>query len=239
MLISLNIVIFFAFFILSLTGFGHALIAMPLLIPIIGLTTAAPLVALASVVGTLAMLVYYYQHIRLRSVWRFIVASLIGIPLGVWLLKSIDNRIGMGVLAVLVIIYSVYSLMNLRLPQTKRLIWAYIFGLTTGILSGAYNTGGPPAVIYGTSNRWEPNEFRGNLRGISISNSIIVVAAHAVSHNLTPAVWMYFLYSLPALLIGTAAGILLAPRIPPRVFHKLVLVLLLALGIQLLFQTIN
>lgn len=234
MLVSLSVIIFFAFLILSLTGFGHALVAMPLLIPLIGLSNAAPLVALCSLVGTLALLVHYYQHIRLRTVWRYALASAVGIPLGVYLLDFIDEKTGMTALAVVVIGYSLYSLLNLRLPHLKGYIWAYTFGLLTGVLSGAYNTGGPPAVIYATTNRWEPDEFRGNLRGISLLNSAIVVTTHALSHNLTPLVWGYFVYTLPALLIGTAGGLLLASRIPARIFQKMVLVLLLVLGIQLL-----
>jgi uncharacterized membrane protein YfcA len=234
MLLSLSLITFFAFLILSLTGFAQALLAMPLLIPLIGLSNAAPLVALLTLVATLLLLVRYYQHIRLRTVWRYALASVVGIPVGVHLLDYIDGKTGMVALAVVVIGYSLYSLLNLHLPHLKNDIWAYGFGFLTGVLSGAYNTGGPPAVIYATAVRWKPDEFRGNMRGISLLNSVIVVATHAVSGNLTPQVWGYFAYTLPALLIGTALGMLLVPRIPAPVFQKLVLVLLLVLGIQLL-----
>ncbi|MBZ0279000.1 MAG: sulfite exporter TauE/SafE family protein [Anaerolineae bacterium] len=231
----MNIIIFFAFFTLSLTGFGQALIAMPLLTPLMGLQVAAPVVALASLTGTITLLVYYRQHINLKLMWRYALASLAGIPLGVYLMARIDEKEGMIVLGILITGYGLYNLLNLRLPHIQNPRWAYGFGLLTGILSGAYNTGGPPAVIYAASSRWSPDEFRSNLQGISLLNSTLVIAAHAAAQHLTLQVWGAYLLSLPALFLGIAAGLYLTSFVRPEIFRKLVLILLVILGLRLVF----
>ena len=39
------------------------------------------------------------------------------------------------------------------------------FGFFAGILGGAYNTNGPPVVIYGSLRKWSPATFRATLQG--------------------------------------------------------------------------
>ena len=50
-LLALMVAIFFAIFTQSLTGFGSALISMPLLVGLLGIQIAAPLVALVGLIS--------------------------------------------------------------------------------------------------------------------------------------------------------------------------------------------
>ena len=61
-----------------------------------------------------------------------------------------------------------------------------------------------------------------------------MVSNHLVSRNLTPEIWTYFFYSLPALAAGVILGALLERRLNPSAFRLLVLFLLTIMGIKLI-----
>ncbi|MCS7281859.1 MAG: sulfite exporter TauE/SafE family protein [Anaerolineae bacterium] len=106
-------------------------------------------------------------------------------------------------------------------------------GLIAGMLGGAYNTSGPPLVIYGDARRWEPAEFRGNLQTLFLINDALVIAGHLAAGNITPAVLHGYLLALPGLGLGFLVGGLLAQRLSPKRFRLFVQGLLLVLGARL------
>lgn len=234
----LLVVIFLAVFVQSAAGFGVALVAMAALPPIIGLTSAAPLVALVALLLEVFLVVYYRQALRIENIWRVIAASLLGVPLGVLFLKNIPERFTLSLLGVVIAGYALYALLRLRLPRLERPMWAYLFGFAAGMLGGAYNTSGPPVIIYGNCRGWAPAEFKGNLQGFFLISSVVVAASHYLGGNFTPQVWRDFVLALPALGIGLAAGLSLDRRIRPETFRSGVLLLLLVLGIRLIFAVL-
>ena len=64
------LIVFIAIFTQTLTGFGLALISMPLLVHVVGIQTAAPLVAIISGVAEAILLLLYRADLNLRAVTR-------------------------------------------------------------------------------------------------------------------------------------------------------------------------
>ena len=60
--------------------------AVPLLAMRVPIRVAAPLAVLVSVIVAGVIVVQDWRHVHVRSAGRLILASLPGIPLGVWLL---------------------------------------------------------------------------------------------------------------------------------------------------------
>jgi uncharacterized membrane protein YfcA len=89
-------------------------------------------------------------------------------------------------------------------------------------------------IIFGNCRGWPPNEFKGNLQGFFLVNSLVVVAVHMISGNYTSDVWPKILLALPGLAVGLIAGLLLSKRINAEPFRKIVLVLLIILGVRLI-----
>ena len=233
--IILVAVIFVAVFTQSLTGFGSALTSMPILAPLLGLSVAAPTVALLGGAMEIVLVIYYRDAINVRAVWRLILASFVGIPAGVYLLRRVDERVTLLVLGVIVVVYALYALLNFKLPKLEHPVWSYLAGFFAGVFGGAYNTAGPPVIIYGNCRQWEPTEFKANLQGFFLINSAAVIVSHALAGNITPLVWQKFLLALPAVAVGILAGTALDKRLSAETFRKVVLVLLVVLGIRLLF----
>jgi uncharacterized membrane protein YfcA len=228
------LVFLLAIFTQSLTGFGSGLVSMAFLPGLVPVVTAAPVVALLTSTIELLLLVRFRSAFNLRAVWPLTIASIFGIPIGVFALRRVDEDLLLGVLGAVMAGYALYGLLDLKLPELKHPAWGYIAGFLAGILSGAYSVGGPPAIIYGACRRWGPDEFKSNLQGFFLVNDVIVIVTHAGSGNLTPAVWSLYMLALPGMLIGILAGSGLGRRIDPGVFRELVLGLLIVMGVRLM-----
>lgn len=229
-----TLIVFFAIFVQSASGFGLALVSMPLLVSAIGVGTATPMVALIGLTAEIFLLRRYWHALNFAAVKRISFASILGIPLGVFVLRTVDGRIVTIILGIVVTGYALYALFAPRLPQLRQSGWAYGFGFVGGVLSGAYNTSGPPIIIYGTCRRWEPAAFKGNLQAYFFINSLFTLTAHALSGNFTAVVWQNYLWALPGIGLGLVVGRLVDGRLPPDTFRKGVLILLILLGIRLM-----
>ena len=233
--LSVGMVVFLAAFTQSLSRFGLALVSMALLPAVIGIRLATPLVALVAIVIEVVLIIRYRESLEVHAIWKVVLAAVIGTPLGVLFLSRVDERIALTVLGVVIAGYAVYALLGLKLPRLENPLWAYLSGLLGGILGGAYNTSGPPVIVYGDCRRWSPDVFKSNLQGYFIVSSLVVAGSHALSGNFTPLVWRTFWWSLPFIGIGLIAGLSLDRWLNPVTFRRVVLVLLVLMGIRLMF----
>jgi uncharacterized membrane protein YfcA len=227
------LVVFFAIFTQCLTGFGSGLVSMAFLPDILGVRTAVPMVALITGTLELILLIRFRAAFNLKAVWRMSLATLLGIPLGVWALRGLSEKILLPVLGVVMTGYALYALFNLKLPRLEHPVWAYLTGFLSGLLSGAYTVGGPPVIIYGNCRGWEPDEFKSNLQGFFLLNDGLAIVSHAIAGNLTPAVWTGYLWALPVVGLGILASAGLDRFLNPQTFRKLVLGMLVIMGIRL------
>jgi uncharacterized protein len=232
------LLIFFAVFTQTLTGFGSGLVAMAFLPALLGVHTAVPLVILVAASVELIMLIRLRTNFNLKAVWRLALAALPGIPLGVWLLRGLSERSLLLVLGVVMMGYALYALSNLKLPRLEHPAWAYLAGFLSGLLGGAYGVAGPPAILYGNCRAWKPDEFKSNLQGFFLMGDCLVLLTHAVAGNLTPRVWSSYLYALPFIALGLLAGAALERSINPQLFRKLVLVLLAGMGLRFILAAV-
>lgn len=224
-------ILFVSTFIRSAIGFGDALFAMPLLVLTVGLQTATPLVAFVASTISLTILVREWRTLELRGTWQLILSTFIGIPLGLVLLNFAPEKLAKAILGTLFILYGLYGLSGLTLPQIRDEKLAGIFGFIAGVLGGAYNTNGPPIVIYGTLRRWSPDYFRVNLQGYFFLTNWLIIVGHGLAGLWTSQVLQLYVYSLPAVVAGILIGGMVNKRIPKAMFSRLLYILLVVIGV--------
>ena len=233
------IIVSIAAFMQSLTGFGFALVVMPLLTIVLGVRIAAPLVALAGLTVYTINLIRYRQAINVGEAARLAMASAIGVPIGVWVLSNADEMVVNRLLGLLLIAYAAYtSYDQLAQPVVRRVLsgrWVYPAGFAAGCLGGAYNTPGPPVIVYGSLRQWPKEEFRAVLQTLFFLNATLVVVSHLLARNVTKEVLMFYLYAAPALVVGILAGSRVDRKINGNRFRIIVTVMILILGLALLF----
>jgi uncharacterized membrane protein YfcA len=223
-----------AAFLQSLSGFGFALLVMPLLTLALGVQTAAPVVALAGLTVYTINLVRYRQAIDVGEVLRLASASIVGVLLGLWLLVNVSESIVERLLGLVLVGYAAYSWIRPAAVQPLSRRWVYPAGFLAGCLGGAYNTPGPPVVVYGSLRQWPKDEFRAVLQSLFFVNAVVVVTSHLLAHHVTWQVFRLYLYALPALVLGILAGTRIDNRLDPKRFQTLVAAMILILGLSLL-----
>ena len=103
-------ILFVSTFIHSTLGFGQALIAMPLLAMVVQLKTATPLVAFVLITIAAVILLRNWRVVDLSAVWRLVLSSCVGIPVGLFLLKDLPEGLMKVFLGILVILFGLYNL---------------------------------------------------------------------------------------------------------------------------------
>jgi hypothetical protein len=231
-------VVFIATLIRSAFGFGEALVAVPLLALWIPLEVAAPLAVLVSITVAGIVVVQDWKKIHLRSTAWLVISTLFGIPLGLMLLTSSHQRIVKATLGVVIIAFSIYSLIGRAPLELKRdsKPWLLICGFFAGVLGGAYGMNGPPLVIYGAMRRWSAQHFRATLQGYFLPASIIGMAGYWLAGLWVHAVTHYYLLSLPVTLLGVFLGRVINHRMHGDAFLKYIYLGLIGIGTLLLVQ---
>lgn len=231
-------VVFAATLIRSALGFGEALFAVPLLALRLPLEIAAPLAVLLSIMIAAVVVAHDWERIHWRSAGWLLSATVLGIPVGLALLTSSHQKAAKLSLAILIVAFSVYSLIGSRLPELKTDsgIWLFSCGLSAGVLGGAYGMNGPPLAIYGAMRRWSAQHFRATLQGYFLPASLLGMAGYWMQGLWVPEVTHYFLISIPAAVPAIFLGRMVNLRMGGESFRKYVYLGLAAIGTVLLFQ---
>lgn len=218
----------------TLSGFGFSLIVMPLAVHLLGIHTAAPLVAMGALTLNIINVIRYRQSLDFSEIKRLGVLTVLGIPVGVWALGNLDEQLVQTGLGVVLAGYALFILIKPAAPHPISRWWAYPAGFIAGALGGAYNTSGPPLILYGSLRQWSHHRFRAVLQAVFLLTASIVVLTHGVVGNITDDILHLYILAVPFLLLGIIAGALLDHRIQPQRLRTLVTVLILALGVSLI-----
>jgi len=233
------VVLFCATFVRSALGFGEALIAVPLLALALPVETAAPVAVLVSITVAAIIVAQDWRHVQVSTAVWLVLSSMIGIPLGLLVLRSVSEPVVKGALGVIVGGFATAALLNRGSYELKddRLVW--LFGVAAGVLGGAYGMNGPPLVVYGALRRWSPAHFRATLQGYFLPASMMGMVGYWTAGLWTPSVTRYYVVSLPAVVLAIAVGRYTGRRIDAQRFLVYVNVGLLVIGAILLLQAVT
>lgn len=235
-LVFLIAIVLFAAFEQTISGFGFSLIVMPFATLLLGLKTAAPLVALLGLTLYTVNLLRYRHALALRETLGLGIAAALGVPLGVWGLVHLDELLIKSLLGFVLIAYALFAWAQRTPRLTLSSRWAYLAGLVAGCLGGAYNTPGPPLIVYGTLRHWPREEFRAVLQALFFITGLFTVIAHFFARHYAPALLTQYALALPALGIGIWSAARVDRRIDHATFRRIVLLMIFVLGVTLLWR---
>ena len=238
MTVLVVLVFFSATLVRSALGFGEALIAVPLLAFVLPIGIVAPVAVLVSITVATIVLAQDWRHVQLRSAARLVCSTLLGIPIGLLVLRRVPEPIVKGLLGIVVAGFAALALWRQNVHELRTDRHAWLFGVAAGVLGGAYGMNGPPLVVYGALRRWSPERFRATLQGYFLPASLIGMFGYWAAGLWTASVSRYYLLSLPAVLLAIPLGRVVNTRLDARRFLVVVHAGLLASGTGLLVQAI-
>lgn len=211
------------------SGFGFALVAVPLLALVTGPHTA---ILLALVTGTFFngwQAVEGRGHRDVSVVARVLGGAVLGMPAGYLVFRTTDPGpltvvVGLLVLAAVVVLARGWRFPAVS-PGTD-----LATGVFTGLLTTSTGTNGPPIVALLQARRLPPHEFRATVTLVFLVLNLAALAVFGVTGTLTLDVLETALWSVPALLLGGWIGYRVRRLLPAAMFRRLVLLLLTVAG---------
>ncbi|MBO4207920.1 sulfite exporter TauE/SafE family protein [Micromonospora echinofusca] len=206
----------------AVSGFGFALVAVPLLAVTTDARTAVVAAALPSLALTLVTMLRERRHIRWRTTALVAASALLGAPLGLLLLVVTPDRLLTALIAVMVLGCTVLVWSGVRMHAGPGVVGAV--GVLCGVLTTAVGTNGPPLVAALHALGYDPRTFRATLAAIFTgTGSIGLVGFLAVGQVHGDALRIGVL-GIPAVALGWWLGNLIFARIGPVVFRRVMLV---------------
>lgn len=205
----------------AVSGFGYALVTVPLLAAAIDPHTAVIVSALTAIGLTLAAAIRERAHVRWRVAASLTGTALLGLPVGLLILKHAPQRVLSALIAVVVLACAalVWSGTRIRVGA----VGISAVGILVGVLTGATGTNGPPLVAVFHSLGYDPRTFRATLAAIFSGTGIIGLAGFLATGQVNGPTVRIALVALPAVALGWWLGNLLFNRIDPVAFRRIVL----------------
>jgi len=223
----------------GLTGFGFGMVSMSLAPLVIDIKQANILVTILILLNSLFVTWRMRHAIDFRKVLPIFLGAIIGVPVGVYLLKILQPSIIKTILGVVLISFSSYSLLRKENIKYIGRRWAFPTGIVSGISTGLINIGGPPVIIYTYYQKWDKDSIKATLITFFTMGSIYKVAILLFSKLVTLEVIKMSGILLPIMYLGAFLGFVLFEKANREQMRKITFSILVFLGLLLLFKGIT
>jgi uncharacterized membrane protein YfcA len=228
---------FLAGFVNGITGFGAAMVAMPLVTRGMDITLAVPACSLMVWVVSLEQVWRYRGHTDWGRIRPVLIGAFPGAFVGFLVLRHLPPQ---QLKAALGIFLFVYACWGLFLEEGKARVisgaWGYVAGLLSTMFGSAFSFNGPPLAVYPSLSGWGKTVSKAGLAMTFIVTSSRMVLAQicAGAHNgitLTATI-----IAAPLALFGSQLGFLASRNMGDKAYRKLFFGFIACTGLNFLWQ---
>jgi uncharacterized membrane protein YfcA len=213
------------------SGFGGALIFVPLASAAVGPQAAAPILLVIDGIAQLALLKNAWRQANRREVGIMAIGALAGIPLGVAILAHVDATTLRWAIAVLIVAMLALRMSGWRYhgqPSTATTIGV---GFSAGILSGAVQTAGPPVVAYWLGGSSSVLTVRANIILFFFCTTAVACISYVATGLLGPDVLLLSALTAPGYALGMFLGTRMFGLASDAMFRRVCFVLIAAAAV--------
>lgn len=213
------------------SGFGAALIFIPLASAAVGPRVAAPLLLVVDSLLALSMVPRAWQRAAKSEVMVMTIGTLVGVPTGAWILSRSDP-----VFIRWVIIGMIFALLALlisgwRYRAKPKVPLTIGVGAVAGLFSGLAQVGGPPVVAYWLGGANDAARVRANIVIYFAISSSFVFVSYLLNGLLVTTIIGLALVTGPAYGLGIWLGSQLFGKASEVLFRRIAYVLIAAAGL--------
>ena len=226
-----------AAFVQSISGFGLALLSVPLMSLFDDVRLSVVVVNLIGLVTTSAQAWKEREHADAPLAIRVTVAAIIGMPLGLVAFLFMSEtylKVGLGIVVLFV---TLLLMRGFTLRSTTRTA-DWLLGGASGALSTSVGTNGPPLVFLFQARQMPQEIFRATISRVFILSNIVTVIIFASAGKITVDSIVAAAVSLPVLVIAISAGFWTRRFVNQQRFRILVLTLLVISGLSTIVSAI-
>lgn len=203
------------------SGFGAALIFMPLASTAIGPRMAAPLLLAIDSVMALGLIPNAWRRADKRAIGIMAAGAMIGIPLGTLVLTLADPILVRWSIALVVALLLLLLVSGWRYRGEPTALLTMGVGGLSGLFGGAAQIGGPPVMAYWLGGTLPIDRVRANIVIYFVCSTVITIVSYLSGGLITLPVLSLALMSAPFYGAGIYAGSYLFGRTNETVFRFL------------------
>ena len=223
--------VLFTAFIRGLAGFGFALILAPVFLLILSPAAVVVINLCLSFLSNIVIVVHSFASIDFRRVLPMSLSSLLGIPLGVWVLSVVTPSILKIFIGAVIICFAVLVAFGIRKTFASERIPSCMAGFFSGILSSSTSLGGPPVVLFMHGQNWPKEVIHPRLAGYFTVLGSFSLIALSLSGHVAVATLITAASLAPALLVGTALGMIVFQKVNARFFRGFSVAIVICAGL--------
>jgi len=188
------------------SGFGSALIYMPLMAAVYEPRVAAVTLLMIDFVSTAPYALGAFRHCTWREVLPIFLAASVGIPFGALALTAVDPTILRWFMALVVLALLAVLMSGWHYEGQPRLPLTIGVGLFSGVGGGAVQIAGPAVIIYWLGGGNPAATVRANLLVYFLLTEIVLIAAYVWQGLFDANLSALSMLLAPPFFIATAAG---------------------------------
>jgi len=205
-LIFAPLIVYGAYVVFGVTGFGSTLIAIPLLAHLFPLKFAVPFFVILDCVGAFNMGLRLRADVMRRELLLLIPFMAAGIIAGVWLLVRLQPELLLGSLGVFVLIFGASYVMRSGKGFPLPAWTAAPIGAFGGATSAVFGIGGPIYVFYLAGRGGGPTDIRATMPVIFMFTTLARIVLFIVAGLYSPAALVAAAALLPVMALGVWTG---------------------------------
>lgn len=239
-LLATALIVLLAYSVYGLTGFGAAIVAIPLMAHFYPLRFAVPMMLVFDLcAGLMFGLRDRKQASRAELQW-LAPFVLLGMAIGIVLLIKVNERWLLMVLGAFVLLYALRSLLSKSSPKPISKRWAVPAGIFGGSLTSMFGTGGPLYVMYLAGRVSDKNMLRASIGILIFSTALVRLGLFTGSgFYAQPSLLSLALVMAPLAFLGYWLGSRLHTQLSPQSASRAVWLLLIFGGASLLWRSIQ
>jgi uncharacterized protein len=233
-------VVLTGYLVLGITGFGSALIIVPLLAWRWPLAEVVALVLLLDLPASLLMGRLNLRLVRWDELRQLVPGMLLGCGLGLWLFRQAPSAWPLLFLGVYVVWVGVRALRQapLMAALTPASPWVGgLYGIGVGVVQVSFGTAGPLVLAWLARRRVPALEVRASTPVIMVLAAAVVLLLFAAEGRLSsPLMWQRLLVLWPVAFAAVWAGHAVAARLPAERLRRAICGLLVFSGALLVLN---
>lgn len=214
-------------------GFGGALLLLPLLTKMVGTTMAVPVLTIAQLIGNLARVSFGYKKIAWKPVEAFLLGAMPMSIIGAFSFVAIPKDIVAKLIGVAVIAFVVLKRCHIvKFAGSPRAM--VVGGSIVGFLSGLVGSAGPIGAALFLSLPLPPVAYIASEAVTAVAMHVIKMVVYQKYLGVGLEAINLGLFVGIAMVAGTWAGKKVIEKMPWETFVKLVTILLVGMGMELI-----
>lgn len=236
-LLPAALIVMLAYTVYGLTGFGAAIVAIPLLAQFFPLRFAVPMMLMFDLCAGALLGLRNHRQLNRPELLRLLPLLMVGMVAGVTLLVHVPERWLLFVLGGFVVAYAAWSLTTKAVPAPVSPRWAVPAGLVGGAFTALYGTGGPIYTIYLARRVADKTALRATIGVLILCTALIRLALFTGSgFYAQPGLVSLGFLLMPCALVGFLLGSRLHARMAPQRVLQAVWLLLIVGGAGLVLR---